>query len=78
MDLGYLSTRFEKKGRLNMSEQYKEHEDFIKKNKAVLLQAAKIKKDPRYKRALHYFNVQKQRGHIKECPSESNNYQIVR
>ena len=78
MDLGYLPSRFKKKGRLKMSEQYKEHEDFIKKNKAVLLQAAKIKKDPRYKRALHYFNVQKQRGHIKECPSESNNYQIVR
>lgn len=78
MDLGYLPNRLKKKGRLIMSEQYKEHEDFIKKNKAVLLQAAKIKKDPRYKRALHYFNVQKQRGHIKECPSESNNYQIVR
>ena len=42
-----------------MSEQYKEHEDFIEKNKAVLLQAAKIKRDPRFKRALHYFNVQK-------------------
>lgn len=61
-----------------MSEQYKEHEDFIKKNRAILLKASKIKKDPRYRRALHYFNVQKQRGNIKECPSESNNYQIVR
>lgn len=61
-----------------MSEQYKVHEDFIEANRDTLLKAAKIKRDPRYKRALHYFNVQKQRGHIKECPSESNNYQIVR
>lgn len=61
-----------------MSEQYREHQDFIEENRDVLLKAAKIKKDPRYKRALHYFNVQKQRGHIRECPSESNNYQIVR
>lgn len=61
-----------------MSEQYKEHEDFIAKNRDILLRAAQIKRDPRYKKALHYFHVQKQRGNIKESPSESNNYQIVR
>ena len=61
-----------------MSKQYKEHETFLEENREILLKAAKARKDPRFKKALHYFNVQKQRGKIRECPTESNNYQIVR